>query len=97
MGKIAAAYINSEPGNVSANLRETLKILSFLEKKQVGFALFPELNLSGYITSEKEIREVLKQLIPEAGIVWLILSLVVSKKFINLKWPGSTASNGMKF
>lgn len=59
--KIAAAYINSEPGNVFTNLQETMKILASLEEEQVGFVLFPELNLSGYITSEKEIRNILKQ------------------------------------
>ena len=59
--KIAAAYINSEPGDISSNLRETLKMLALLEKEQVDFALFPELNLSGYITSEKEIKEALKE------------------------------------
>ncbi|PIF02221.1 MAG: hypothetical protein CR996_01180 [Draconibacterium sp.] len=58
--KIAAAYINSVPGNVSANLQETLKMLSYFEKEQVRFALFPELNLSGYITSKEEIKKLLK-------------------------------------
>lgn len=58
--KIAAAYHNTEPGNVSSNLQETLKMLSCLEKEQVLFVLFSELNLSGYITSKQEIKELLK-------------------------------------
>ncbi len=58
--KIAAAYHNTEPGKVSANLQETLKMLSCLEKEQVCFALFPEMNLSGYVTSVQEIRELLR-------------------------------------
>ena len=58
--KIAATYHNTEPGNVSANLQKTLRMLSSLEKEQVHFALFPELNLSGYVTSKQEIKELQK-------------------------------------
>lgn len=49
------------PGIVTANLRETLDMLYLLEKKQVRFVLFPELNLSGYITSKKAIKAALLQ------------------------------------
>ncbi len=59
--KIAAAYITSEPGNVSENLQGTLEMLSRLEKEQVRFVLFPELNISGYTTSEKKIMAAWKQ------------------------------------
>ena len=59
--KIAVAYHNTEPGNVSANLQEILKMLSFFEREQICFALFPELNLSGYVTSEQKIKELQEQ------------------------------------
>jgi N-carbamoylputrescine amidase len=59
--KIAAAYHHTEPGNISLNLRKTLDLLSQLEHERTDFVLFPELNLSGYLTSEKEIKEILKR------------------------------------
>ena len=56
--KIAAAYINTEAGNISANLRETLCLLREIEKERIHFVLFPELSLSGYIHSTQEIAEI---------------------------------------
>ena len=59
--KIAAAYHPSELGNVSANLQGTWEILSKMKEKEVEFVLFPEMNISGYLTSEKAIKDVLEQ------------------------------------
>ena len=59
MGKIAAAYIESRPGDVFFNLRGILNILQKMKDKEVDFVLLPELCLSGYISSEDEINAVL--------------------------------------
>ncbi|MGQ1947845.1 nitrilase-related carbon-nitrogen hydrolase [Geofilum sp. OHC36d9] len=59
--KIAAAYIHAIPGDITANLNQTLTLLQQLDKEGIGFVLFPELSITGYATAKQDIALALLQ------------------------------------
>jgi N-carbamoylputrescine amidase len=59
--KIAAAYIHAIPGDITANLNQTLALLQQLKKEKAAFVLFPELSLTGYSTAKQDIELALSQ------------------------------------
>jgi len=47
--KLAAVSMHTVYGQVTKNIDELARLLNLLDKQAVDFALFPELNISGYI------------------------------------------------
>lgn len=61
MNKIAAVHTHTIMGDIDYNLKETIKILKILNTKNVNFALFPELALSGYIKNNQLLKSIVNR------------------------------------
>jgi len=57
--KVAAVHMNTIHGKIDKNIEELQRAVHLLEKEDVQFALFPELNISGYIRDKKVLDELL--------------------------------------
>jgi len=91
--KIALAQIESEPGNIPANLEKMLGYIEKASKEGAGLLIFPEMCLQGYMVMDgKDFRIFFEQAIDFTSEPIRRLLAAVKKYNINIIYGASTKS-----